>query len=73
MRILFYIGIGINVIGDLLLLIYAFKYMIAFKQAKRMPVKMQELKEQWQVKRKWAFGMMIGGVLITYVSVLFQA
>ncbi len=47
---------------------YAIKYNLAFKKAARMPMRMTELKAQWLSKRKWAFGMIIGGIIISYLA-----
>ncbi len=68
MNILFVIGIAVNVIGDIMLGAYAIKYNLAFKKAARMPMRMTELKAQWLSKRKWAFGMIIGGIIISYLA-----
>ncbi len=47
---------------------YAIKYNLAFKEAARMPIRMTELKAQWLSKKKWAFGMIISGIIISYLA-----
>lgn len=68
METLFFIGIAVNVIGDILLAAYAIKYYLASKEVAKMPMRVAELKAQWLSKRKWAFGMIIGGIIIAYIA-----
>lgn len=68
MMVLFYIGVAINIIGDILLGAYAVKFYFAFRGTKSMPVKLDELKARWQSSRKIAFGMIIGGCLISLIA-----
>lgn len=68
MMILLWLGIAINILGALILGAYAIKYYFAFKEAKQMPVKFEEVKAQWLSKRKIAFAMLIGGSILAYIS-----
>lgn len=61
-------GIAINAIGAIVLLIYAIKYYKAFKDAKRLTVKLNHLKAEWLKKRCIGFGLIIGGSIITLVG-----
>ena len=72
MKTIFFIGIGVNVAGAILLAAYAIKYYLASKEAARMPMRMAELRSQWFVRRRRAFGMMIGGAIITYLATLIK-
>lgn len=68
--ILFYTGLAINIIGDLLLAVLAFKYYFAFREAKNMPMRLSELKAKWISARKIAFGMIIGGVILSAIAAM---
>lgn len=70
MDFLIYTGIAVNVTGAVLLGIYAIKYYGAFKDSKRLPIKMNELKSQWAAKRRLGFGLIIGGNLIAMLGCL---
>lgn len=63
-----YIGIAVNIIGALLLMIYAIRYYQSFRQAERLTVKIDELKARWQRKRLLCFGLMIGGCIIAVIG-----
>lgn len=65
---IFFTGIAVNIVGAIMLAAYALKYCFAFKEAKQMPVRMDELKAQWLSKRRWRFGLMIGGSIISCLS-----
>lgn len=71
--ILFKTGIAINVIGDLLLMVFAIKYYFAFRQAKNIPLRMEELKAQWASKRKIAFALIIAGPIISIIALSLSA
>lgn len=68
METLIYIGIGINIIGDLILMFYAIKYWSAFKSNARLTPRMNELKAQWGRKRALGYGLIIGGILIALLG-----
>lgn len=70
MDIIIYIGIGINIIGALLLMIYAAVYHNAFKDAQRLTVKKDHLRAQWLTRRAIGFGLMIGGAIIAIIGCL---
>ncbi len=65
---LVYIGVAVNIIGALVLLIYAIRYFHAFRQAERLTVKMDALKAQWRRKRLTGFGLMIGGLILAIIG-----
>lgn len=61
-------GITINAIGAIVLLIYSIQYYKAFKEAKRLPVKLSYLKAQWLKKRCIGFGLLIAGSIISLIG-----
>lgn len=65
---LIYGGIAINIIGALLLMGFAIMYCMAYREIKTFPKKVYELKSHWYKQRLLAFGMMIGGALITVIG-----
>ena len=68
MMILLWLGIAINIVGAIILGAYAIKYYFAFKEARQMPVKFEEVKAQWLAKRKIAFAMIFVGLILTYIA-----
>ena len=63
-----YNGIAVNIIGALLLTVFAFKYNSIFRQASRMPERTKDVKAQWLKKRALGFGLMIGGAAIAIIG-----
>ncbi len=61
---LIYGGAAINVIGAIYLLIWAVKYITAYKTIDKMPIKVAHLKTEWGHQRIVGFGLMIGGVAV---------
>lgn len=68
MDFIIYLGIAVNIIGAILLMIYAARYHRSFKEAEKMPMRMTELKAQWLRKRVLGFGLMIGGCVIAIIG-----
>lgn len=68
MDFVIYLGIAINIIGAVLLMIYAMKYYRTFKEAEKMPERTKDAKAQWLRKRALGFGLMIGGAVITIIG-----
>ena len=68
--ILIYGGIGINIVGAIFLMAYAFKYGYAFRQARKQQMRMDELKSAWAKKRAIGFGLMIGGCIVAIIGCL---
>ena len=45
--VLIYVGIGINILGDLFTMAYAMKYSYAFFKSKNNPIQTEALKTKW--------------------------
>lgn len=65
---LIYGGIGLNVVGALYLMAYAFKYSYLFRQAREQNVRNDALKAAWGRKRMTGFGLMIAGLIIAIIG-----
>lgn len=68
MDFVIYLGIAVNIIGAILLMIYAVRYFRAFKEAERMPERMKDVRARWLKKRMLGFGLMIGGAVIAVIG-----
>lgn len=63
-NILIYGGLAINILGAVLLAIFAVKYYLTYRQIKNMPMRVDELRSRWNRQRAWGFGLLLGGTLI---------
>ncbi|MDE6288048.1 MAG: hypothetical protein K2M00_04605 [Muribaculaceae bacterium] len=63
-NLLIYGGIAINILGAVLLMIFAVKYYLTYRQVKNMPMRVDELRSRWYRQRTLGFGLLIGGTLI---------
>ena len=67
-NVLIYGGIAINVLGALIVLVYAIKYYLVYRQVKRMPQRVEELRSKWYVQRKWGWGNLLSGTIISLIG-----
>lgn len=67
-NILIYGGIAINIIGALLLAIFAIQTWNQYRQAHQMPLRMDEIRSKWADRRKLSFGLILGGSLIAIIG-----
>lgn len=66
--ILIYVGIGINIVGNIFLMAYAMKYSYAFLKAKNSPIQTEALKPQWVRIKTVGLGLIFLGILIAIIG-----
>lgn len=66
--ILIYGGIACNIIGALLLAVFAIQTYSKFKQSANMTLRVNEEKARWAKKRMVAWGLILGGSIIAIIG-----
>lgn len=66
--VLIYVGIGINILGDLFTMAYAMKYSYAFFKSKNNPIQTEALKTKWVRLKAVGFGLIFLGILIAIIG-----
>ncbi len=70
MDIVIYAGIAINIIGALLIIVYATKYQMSLKEVGNLSEKRKDLRYRWMKKKTIGLGIMIGGTIIAIIGCL---
>ena len=63
-----YLGLAINVIGAIMLAVFAIAYYKKFKEYGRLTVRLDSLKTEWAHKRALSFGLLLGGTAIALIG-----
>lgn len=66
--VLIYVGIGINIAGDLFTMAYAMKYSHAFFKSKNNPILTDALKTKWVRIKTVGLGLIFLGILIAIIG-----
>lgn len=68
MQFIFYLGIAVNIVGAILLIVYAVKYYNALKTSDKLSVKTDELRSQMRYRRRISIGIMMLGWIIAMIG-----
>lgn len=66
--VLIYVGIGINIVGDLFTMAYAMQYSYAFFKSKNNPILRDALKTKWVRIKTVGLGLIFLGILIAIIG-----
>lgn len=64
MDIIIYLGIAINIIGAVLMFVFAIRYIMEQKKSGRLAEKCKDLRYKWLKKKAICLGMMVCGVIV---------
>ena len=70
MNWIMYLGVAVNIVGAILLAVYAVGYYKATKGAEGMDIRLDDLRAQMRYRRRLCLGLMMIGFAIMYLGAI---